>query len=1117
MPMDESPFKPPKHDPRDQTLDTASPVSMPGISFVDATPGNPQPSTIPGTAFSTGQIVAKRFRIERFIAKGGMGEVYEALDIELKQKVALKTVSSSLLSDAKALERFRQEIVVAKRVTHPNVCRTYDLFRQEAAKEGEADVLLVSMELLTGETLDQFLKAKGKLSTAEALPLIQQMVAGLAAAHQSEIVHRDFKPGNVMLIPPPSGAGTARVVVGDFGLAHSLDANEFALTRTGEMLGTPAYMAPEQVTGKEITKATDIYSLGVVIFEMATGRLPFEGKNWRDVAFKRLEGRVPIAKSLQPDLDDVWSTTIEKCMQIAPADRFAAVTEVERALVGEIKPVIVVDAERQRRKRQLFAALGLVAVAVIGVAIGVAFPNLLPWRRPPTVTVLGFRNANGDESLNPWGDQFNRSIRSQLESKPIAYKSLASMGNPWVPPPPNKMPTEPESKLLKTLNEAGCRYIVYGEYRVEGLLGSRKISLDIDVYDSQNGTVENVHEDLMESNRESAAESAGVKIRKILDVPATESILPATSNDLQAALGSGERKMDNFDFDGARQDFQKAVDLDPDNAQARSALAEAYWNLGYEVKASKEASTAVAKAGQLPSDQRIRIDLRQKEYSKQWDDAADIYRSLWKNQSDVFYALELARCQMEGNHLKESLATLQLVKDRSTAPNIQAMANLRIADVQTRLANNQDRLNAAQQAAKEAQAFNSPYLIVNAGIEQCLALTVVGRINEASPICSETVQQSQKLNIPSVIAHAKTAQANLFASHAQYSEAERLYEDARQLTHAAGDLHNEAGAIFNLGYVQYQQGNFPAARGQWEKSLQVSRQRGGVNSDLLRAQEAIANVIGDMGDVKSQIAGLEAVVKEAEPVGDKTRLASALGNLCAAQIPSGEVLTAMPNCEKALQLRSEMFDRSALARSYSDMGDYLLASANLDEAEKNYKQALVIQIAIQETSTVRTSRRSLAEISMERGNYPQAKEELLSVLQEFLHAKDTDNEAVTRADLAEVYLKTGHPEEAKEQIKMALEHSQVSGDPTIQAQVAIQEGKLEGKYGQSSEAASDLSKIEKNMMAKGFAALALDAKLARLETLTGPERKKELKSFADETRKSGYLLLARKATEAAGT
>src|SRR6266481_1116497 len=415
--MDQPPFKPPENDRSQDTLQTRAGNSPPAISSPDhGQSAGPIPH-VPHSNFSPGDTVAKRFKILRFIAQGGMGEVYEALDIELKQRVALKTVRSAFLADANALERFRQEIVVAKRVTHPNVCRTYDLFRHEATKDGESDLLVVSMELLPGQNLDQLLKEKGRLTVEEALPLVKQMVAGLAAAHQAGVVHRDFKANNVMLVLPASGSGSVRVVVSDFGLAHSLDAGEFALTRTGEMLGTPAFMAPEQVTGKEITPATDIYSLGVVMFEMVTGRLPFEGRNWREVAFVRLGSPPPSAKSVQPDLDPLWSQTIQKCMQIAPADRFAVVTEIERCLAGEIQPTI--PSKRGKLARALIGAGALILIALVGVFIGIQFPNLLPWGETPSVTVLGFKNISGDASVDTWGDQFRTNLGTTLDVKPI--------------------------------------------------------------------------------------------------------------------------------------------------------------------------------------------------------------------------------------------------------------------------------------------------------------------------------------------------------------------------------------------------------------------------------------------------------------------------------------------------------------------------------------------------------------------------------------------------------------------------------------------------------------------------------------------------------------------------
>jgi serine/threonine protein kinase/Tfp pilus assembly protein PilF len=1117
--MDKPPLKPPENARSQDTLKTRAGSAPPEISSPDHNQTAAANAPTRQSSFAQGEIVAKRFKILRFIAQGGMGEVYEALDIELKQKVALKTVRSAFLADANALERFRQEIVVAKRVTHPNVCRTYDLFRHEAAKDGESDLLVVSMEFLAGQNLDQLLKEKCKLSTAEALPLVKQMVAGLAAAHQAGVVHRDFKTNNVMLVPASAGSGSLRVVVSDFGLAHSLDPGEFALTRTGEMLGTPAFMAPEQVTGKQITPATDIYSLGVVMFEMVTGHLPFEGRNWREVAFIRLEAPPPAPKTFVPDLDEDWSRTILKCLEREPSDRFRSVQDVEPALAGEADTLLRTESvARERRKRTLLMAVGLACVAVIGIVLGVAFPNLFPWRRSPSVTVLGFKNVNGDKNLDPWGDQFRNTLQSRLDIKPITYKTLASMANPWTPPAPSQMPDEPQPDLLTRIHQFGCRYVIYGTYAVEGNPGARTIVWDIHMYDVEKGqSGGSLHKRLLESDRETVAVSTGGELLNILGVSEVAGNLQVKSNLVSESFGTGMRKMENFDFEGARQDFQKALDADPANAEIRSALAEAFWNLGYEEKAREESAAALEQAKNLSSDQKIRIGLRQKEYAKQWDYAADTYRALWKTQPDnFFYGLELAKNQMEGNQLKESLATLEQLKTKDVPIGVQAQAELRVADVERRLGDNQQRLKAAEQAVQESHAIGSQFLLVNAGIERCLALKDLGRVQEADFVCGETVQQSLKLGIPSVIAHAKTAQANLFYSRGQYPEADRLYEEARAATHAVGDLHNEAGALLNLGLVQYQENHLPEARKWLERSLSVSHERGGVNSDLLQAQEAIANVDGAMGNPKGQISVLQEVAKEAESIGDKERLANALGNICSTQISSGELLAAKPNCEQALQLRKEMQDQSPLARSLTDMGDYFAASDMLPEAEEKYRAALAIQTNIGEKAMVRTTRRGIAQMEIERGNLHPSESELKALLPEFAQANDADGEAETRVILGDLYLRSGQWKEAQAEIMKGLELAAKSADPTIAAALSIQKARLEARTQRSTSVANALSKVENQMRSASYFELALEARLARAEAMAGTARKAELKAVVEEAKQHGYLLLARKAAETPG-
>jgi serine/threonine protein kinase len=229
----------------------------------------------------SGTLISRRFEIVRFIGQGGMGQVYEALDLELRGSVALKTIREGIASDVRALARFRREVLLTRRITHPNVCRTFDLERHSSSEQDgiKRDITFLTMELLDGETLAEFLHRRGRLSALEAFSIVQQMARALGAAHLAGIVHRDFKPSNVLLVPTPEGW---RVVVTDFGLARAFlpEVRPFKdpaslLTGSQALLGTLAYMAPEQIEQDECTVASDIYSLGLVMYEIVTGVRPF--------------------------------------------------------------------------------------------------------------------------------------------------------------------------------------------------------------------------------------------------------------------------------------------------------------------------------------------------------------------------------------------------------------------------------------------------------------------------------------------------------------------------------------------------------------------------------------------------------------------------------------------------------------------------------------------------------------------------------------------------------------------------------------------------------------------------------------------------------------------------
>lgn len=277
--------------------------------------------------FQRGDVVADRFEIVRFIAEGGMGEVYEAQDQVLGGRIALKFLARHADDNARVQRRFRREIHLARQVTHGNVCRIFDVYQHKIVRGGrrsDIEITFVTMELLDGETLEEYLSRKGPLAEEEALNLVKQICRGMDAAHAAGVIHRDLKPSNVMLVPGDGTGDDPRVVVTDFGLARSTAPNATRTTPlTGELrlVGTADFMSPEQLRGEAVTTASDIYALGVVIFQMVTGRKPYEAANTLSLLTKRATEAPKSPTEYRPDLDENWVSVILACMENNPKAR----------------------------------------------------------------------------------------------------------------------------------------------------------------------------------------------------------------------------------------------------------------------------------------------------------------------------------------------------------------------------------------------------------------------------------------------------------------------------------------------------------------------------------------------------------------------------------------------------------------------------------------------------------------------------------------------------------------------------------------------------------------------------------------------------------------------------
>jgi len=299
-----------------------------------------QPGSEPSGAntfgtFSEGQLIVDRYRLVRFLARGGMGEVYLAEDLLLEERVALKTLACTALDDPRAAVRFKAEVRLARRVTHPNICRILEFGVQVVNRPnrgnqgnlGAESIPFLTMEFLAGETLARRVSWRGRLSEPEVTPILSQVIAALKAIHACGIVHRDLKSENVFLVPDPTVG--ERAVVMDFGLARSLDGSVVSTSPLSRVLvGTLDTMAPEQLEGRPPKPAIDIFSFGVLAFELLTGRRPFTNVPQH----RRMTERAPLPSSVVRDLSPAWDQIVGRCLEIDPADRFASLDDLARAI-----------------------------------------------------------------------------------------------------------------------------------------------------------------------------------------------------------------------------------------------------------------------------------------------------------------------------------------------------------------------------------------------------------------------------------------------------------------------------------------------------------------------------------------------------------------------------------------------------------------------------------------------------------------------------------------------------------------------------------------------------------------------------------------------------------------
>ena len=363
-----------------------------------------------------GSTFAGRYQIIEELGKGGMGKVYKVLDKEIEEKVALKLLNPEVAGDKKTIQRFRNELKLARKIAHRSVCRMFDLSR-------DGGTYYITMEYVPGEDLKSSIKRVGPLSAGKAILIAKQVCEGLGEAHRLGVVHRDLKPQNIMI----DREGNARIM--DFGIARSL--KKKGVTETGVIIGSPEYMSVEQVEGREVDQRSDIYSLGIILYEMLTGTLPFDGDTPLSIAVKHTTQTPADPREVNAQIPEELSRVILKCMKKKRHRRYQSAEELLAELSNMEKDFPTTERVLPKRRcstsKEITVTFGLkklfirASVLVAFVLIGAILWRVLPEQgavptpaAKPSLAILYFQNNSGDESLDRWGIGLSELLTADL-------------------------------------------------------------------------------------------------------------------------------------------------------------------------------------------------------------------------------------------------------------------------------------------------------------------------------------------------------------------------------------------------------------------------------------------------------------------------------------------------------------------------------------------------------------------------------------------------------------------------------------------------------------------------------------------------------------------------------